>query len=155
MPYDSTYMTFSRKIIETESRSLAAGGWWWEDRVWEVTGRRFLSGVMKMYHFFCWISSGWVRDSFHSTDNLKKKNLLHLASLLLYLHFSSSFKSSFCFHWMYWSSWDFPEKQCCLHPAERSGVLLVHGLCADCLIPLGDLCSFQPAGNTLANSIQR
>ena len=98
--------------------------------------------VMKMYHAFCGISFGWVRDrSFHSTNNLKKKTLLHLASFLLYLHFSSSFKSSFCFHWIYWSSWDFPEKQCCLHPADRPGVLFVRGPYADCLIPLGDLCS--------------
>lgn len=97
-----------------------------------------------------------VDGSLHSIDNLKKKkkNLLHPVSLL-YLHFSSSFKSSFCFHWMYWSSWDFPKEAV----LSRSSLLTRSPLCGWTSVPiissLWVFCALtQPAGNTLDNSIQ-
>ena len=36
------------KLIGTESRLVVVVGWWLGG-VWEVTGRRFLFGVMKMF----------------------------------------------------------------------------------------------------------
>lgn len=64
-------MNRAGKLIETESRSLAAGGWWWEDRVWEVTGRRFLSGVMNMFLIYIMVML------YNSINMLKNYFIMH------------------------------------------------------------------------------
>lgn len=55
---------------------------------------------------------------------------------------------------MCWSSWDFPQNQPSLDPPDRPGVNSANGLHANYLTPLGVCALTQPAGNTLANSMQ-